>query len=90
MTMTAIALEPVLIKQVIERFGRNCVPPDLAQLCVQTIVLFGPVMRTVAPISLVRTLILWSRVVEGVRACMNAFMFVLASLMPARFLRYCA
>ncbi len=33
-TVTACALRPMPIKQTIEVFGRDCIPPNLAQLCV--------------------------------------------------------
>jgi hypothetical protein len=89
-TITGNARGPVPTKQAINRVGCDCVPPNLAQLCVQRIVLFGPASRTTASISLVSVLILWSRVVVGARACVNAFMFKIALLMPARFLRCCA
>ncbi len=90
LTITGIALGPVLTKQAIERFGCNRILPNLAQLCVQNIVLFGPASRTAASISLVRVLILWSRVVVGARACVNAVMFEFALLMAVRFFRCCA
>jgi hypothetical protein len=61
-TITGIALGPIPTKQEIKRFGLDCVPLNLAQLCVQTIVMFGPASRTAASISSVRALILWSRV----------------------------
>jgi hypothetical protein len=85
-----IALGPVPTKQAIKRFGLDHVPPNLAQLCVQKILLFGPASRTAAFISSVRALILWSRVVVGARAFVNTIMFEFALLMAARFFRCCA
>jgi hypothetical protein len=90
LAITGNAQGPIPTKQVINRVGRNCVPPNLAHLCVQRIALFGHSRRTATSISLMSALILWLRVVVGARACVNAFMFEFASSMPARFLRCCA
>jgi hypothetical protein len=84
-----IALGPVPTKQATERFGLDRVPPNLAQLCVRRIMLFGPASRTAALISLVRVLILWSRVMVGTRVFVNAIMFEFASSILARFFRCC-
>ncbi len=80
--MIAIALGPILIRQVTIKFGIDLVPPNLDQLCDCTIV-FWPAMSMVMSISLVRALILCSKVKPGLRASVIAFMFALASLVLA-------
>ncbi len=78
LTMIAIALGPILIRQVTRRFGLDLVPPNLDQLCDCTIV-FWPAMSMAMAISLVSTLMLCSKVKPGLKASMYAFIFALAS-----------
>ncbi len=65
-TITGNAQGTIPTKQAIDRVGCNRVPPNLAQLCVQRILFFGPASRTATSISLVSAMILWSRAQEHV------------------------
>ncbi len=88
-TVTAFARGPVLIRQMMEKSGRDCIPPNLAQLWVCWMEFFGPTRRTAASTSLTRAFSLLLIVVDRANASMNAFMFLLASMYLARFLKCC-
>jgi hypothetical protein len=70
-----------------EKSGHDCIPPNLAQLWVYWMEFFEPTRRTAVSTSLTRAFSLLLIVVDGASASINVFVFLLASLFPARFLR---
>ena len=85
--VTACALGPIPIKQRIEMFGRDCVPPNLVQLWVLWIELLGPTRSTAALTSSTSALSCSVIVIDGASASVNAVMFLFALSFPARLLR---
>ncbi len=87
LTVTACTLGPVPIKQTIEMFDHECVPPNLARLWILWIELLGATRRTAALTSCTSALSCLLIVMDGASASVNTIMFLFASSFPVRLLR---
>ncbi len=86
-TVTPCPIGPVPIRQKMSLSGRDLVPPNLFQLWVRKMEFLQPTRRIPVLMSSTRASIQHGIDFEGERASVKAFMFLLASLLPARFLR---